>query len=68
MHHDASLTENSVLPPEEVQTLIEETKFIYNSIKYSYDGEYDDFNDIMDSVYLHTKQLIRIMSEEEKHG
>ena len=60
--------ENIELPYEEVQTLIKETTSIYNSIKYSYEGKYDDFDDIMETVYLHTKQLIRTVSEEDKHG
>lgn len=67
-HFDADLTDNIELPSEEVQTLIEETKSIYNSIKFSYDGKYDDFNDIMENVYLHTKQVIGIMSERDKLG
>jgi len=67
-HHDADLMENIELPYEEVQTLIKETTSIYNSIKYSYEGKYDDFDDIMETVYLHTKQLISTVSEEDKHG
>ena len=67
-HHDAYLMDNIELPPEEVQTLIEETKSIYNSIKYSYEGKYDDFNDIMENVYLHTNQVIGIMRERDKLG
>ena len=67
-HHDADLMENIELPSEEVQTLIKETTSIYNSIKYSYEGKYDDFDDIMETVYLHTKQLISTVSEEDKHG
>lgn len=65
-HFDADLTDNIELPSEEVQTLIEETKSIYNTIKFSYDGKYDDFNDIMDNVYLHTKQVISIMGDRDK--
>ncbi len=65
-HHDAALTENIELPPEEVQTIIEETKSIYNSIKYSYEGQYDDFDDIMQDVKLHTSQAIIIMENSIK--
>ena len=65
-HYDAGLVDDIELPPEEVTTLIEETKAIYNSIKFSHDGECDDFNDIMENVYLHTEQVISIMSEVNK--
>ena len=67
-HFDADLTDNIELPSEEVQTLIEETKSIYNSIKLLYDGKYDDFDDIMENVDLHTKQVISIMSERDRDG
>jgi len=67
-HCDAYLMDNIELPPEEVQILIEETRSIYNSIKFSCEGKYDDFNDIMENVYLHTKQIISIMNERDKHG
>jgi len=67
-HHDADLMENIELPYEEVQTLIKETTSIYNSIKYSYEGKYDDFDDIMENVYLHTNQAIGIMRERDKLG
>ena len=62
-HFDAELNENIELPTEEVQTLVEETKSIFNSLKYSYEGKYDDFNDIMENVSLHTSQLINTMKE-----
>jgi hypothetical protein len=51
-HHDAELRDNIELPPEQVRTLIEETKSIFNSIKYSHEGKYDDFDDIMQDVKL----------------
>lgn len=62
-HYDADLTNNIELPLEEVQTLIEETKSIYNSIKFACERKYDDFNDIMENVSLHTKQVISFMSD-----
>lgn len=62
-HHDAGLTDDIELPPEEVHTLIEETKFIFNAIKYSYEGQYDDFDDIMQDVKLHTSQVIDMMDK-----
>lgn len=67
-HFDADLMDNIELPSEEVQTLIEETKSIYNMIKFLYEGKYDDFDDIMENVYLNTKQVINIMSKGDKHG
>ena len=62
-HFDSELTENIELPSEEVQTPVEETKSIFNSLKYSCEGKYDDFNDIMEDVHLHTSQVIGIMNE-----
>ena len=62
-HFDAELNENIELPTEEVQTLVEETKSIFNSLKCSYEGKYDDFNDIMENVYLHTSHVIVIMNK-----
>lgn len=62
-HHDARLTDDIELPPEEVHTLIEETKSIFNSIKYSCEGRYDDFDDIMQDVKLHTSQVIDMMDK-----
>ena len=68
VHFESGLMDNIELPPEDVKTLTEETKSIYNSLKFSCDGEYDNFDDIMDSVHLHASQVISIMSEGEKHG
>lgn len=64
-HFDSDLNGNIELSSEEVNTLIEETKLIYNSIKYSYEGKFDDFNEIMENVYLHSKQVIDIMIERQ---
>jgi len=68
VHFDSELMEDIELPTEEVNTLVEETKSIFNSLKFSYVGEYDNFNDIMENVSLHTSQVISIMSKSEKHG
>ena len=65
-HFDSELTENIELPSEEVQTPVEETKSIFNSLKYSCEGKYDDFSDIMQDVHLHTSQVIVIMNESIK--
>ena len=65
---DADLMDNVELPPEEVKTLIEETKSIYNSIKYSYEKESYNFDDIMENVYLHTSQVLHIMLKDKKDG
>ncbi len=62
-HHDAGLTDDIEVPPEEVHTLIEETKSIFNSIKYSCEGEYDGFDDIMQDVKLHTSRVINVMKK-----
>ncbi len=67
-HHDSKETENIELPLEEVKTLIEETKSIYNSLKFSCDGKYDNFDDIMEDVSLHTSQVVTIMRTSDKHG
>lgn len=67
-HFDSELMDNIELPPEEVKTLIEETKSIYNSLKFSCEGKYDNFDDIMENVSLHTAQVISIMNKSEKHG
>ena len=68
VHFDAELMDNIELPSGEVKTLIEETKSIYNSIKFSCAGKYDDFDNIMENVCLHTSQVISIMTEGEKQG
>ena len=67
-HFDSELTDNIELLSEEVKTLIEETKSIYNSINFSCEGKYDDFDDIMENIYLHTSQVISIISERNTHG
>ena len=68
VHFDSELMEDIELPPEEVNTLVEETKSIFNLLKFSCVGEYDNFNDIMENVSLHTSQVISIMTKSEKHG
>lgn len=68
VHLDSEEMENIELPPEEVITLVEETKSIFNSLKYSCEGKYDDFEDIMENVRLHTSQVISIIGKGEKHG
>jgi len=68
VHFDSELMDNIELPSEEVKTLVEETKSIYNSIEFSCEGKYDDFEDIMENVYLHTSQVISIISEGKERG
>jgi len=68
VHFDSELMEDIELPPEEINTLIEETKSIFNLLKFSYVGKYDNFSNIMEDVSLHTSQIISIMSTSEKHG
>jgi len=67
-HFDSELMENIELPPEEVNTLVEETKSIFNSLKFSHVGEYDKFDVIMEDVSIHTSEVISIMSTSDKHG
>lgn len=67
-HHDSGVTDDIELPYNDVTTLIEETKSIYNSIIYSHEGQYDDFDDIMEPVHLHTKQLIDLLRLQENRG
>jgi len=62
------IVKNIELPPEEVNTLVDETKLIFNSWKFSCEGKYDNFDDIMDDVTLQTSQVISIMSKSYKHG
>ena len=68
VHFDSKLMENIELPSEEVNTLVEETKSIFNLLKFSCEGEYDNFNDIMENISLHTSQVISIMSKSDKLG
>ena len=68
VHFDSELMEDIELPSEEVNTLIEETKSIFNLLKFSREGKYDNFDDIMENVSLHTSQVISIMTEGEKLG
>ena len=65
VHFDSELMEDIELPSEEVNTLVEETKSIFNSLKFSCDGKYDNFTEIMEDVCLHTSQVISIMNEIE---
>ncbi|MDD4858920.1 MAG: hypothetical protein PHR56_01755 [Dehalococcoidales bacterium] len=67
-HHDSVVTDNIELPYDDINVLIEETKSIYNSIYYSHVEDYDDFDDIMEPVYLHTKQLIDLLRSQENRG
>ena len=63
VHFDSELMENIELPPEEVNTLVDKTKLIFNSLKFSFEGKYDNFDDIMEDVTLHTSKVIGIMSK-----
>ena len=66
VHYDSTEMENVDLPAEDVATLVDETMSIFNSLKHSCDGAYDDFEGIMGDVSLHTSQVISIMREAEK--
>ena len=67
-HFDADLIDNIELPPEEINTLVEETKSIFNLLKYASTGEHDDYSDIMEDIGEHTSQVIGIMKKSEKSG
>jgi len=55
--------QNIELPQEDVNTLVQETISIFNSLKYAYEGKYDDFEDIMADVNDHTTRVINIIKE-----
>ena len=67
-HLDSEFNGNIALTLKDVSTLIEETKSIFNSLKYSCDGEYDNFIEIMEDVSLHTSQVISIMNKIDNHN
>ena len=67
-HFDSQVIENIELPPEEINSLVEETKLIFNLLKYASTGEHDDYSDIMGTISEHTSQVIGIMKKSEKLG
>ena len=62
-HFDSEEMENIELPTEDVNTLVEETKSIFNSLKYACEEKYDNFEDIMENVSLHTSQVVSIIGK-----
>lgn len=58
--------ENIEIPADKVNILVEETKSIFNLLKYACEREVDNFDDIMGDVSVHTSQVIRIMREAGK--
>lgn len=68
VHFDSELMGNIELPPEEVNALVEETKSIFNLLKFACEGKYDNFDDIMENISPHTSQVINIISRSEKHN
>tara|TARA_B100001971_G_C17676719_1_gene280260 strand:- start:116 stop:436 length:321 start_codon:yes stop_codon:yes gene_type:complete len=67
-HFDSELMEDVSIPPEDVNTIVEETKQIFNLLKFSHFGEYDKFDDIMEDVSLHTSEVISLMSINDNNG
>ena len=67
-HLDSEYNGNIAITLKDLSTLIEETKSIFNSLKFSYDGKYDNFTEIMEDVGLHTSQVISIMKKIENYS
>ena len=65
VHYDSTEMENIEISSGEVNTLVEETKSIFNSLKYACEGESDNFDDIMKNVGIHTSEVISMMKGEE---
>ncbi len=68
VHYDSTEMENIEIPATDVNTLIEETKSIFNLLKHACEGDADDFEDIMSDVHLHTSQVIDMMNKTIKTG
>lgn len=67
-HYDSTEMQILVIPSDEVNTLVEETKAILNLFKYACEGQSDTFEDIMANVTIHTSQVIGILNTGEKLG
>jgi hypothetical protein len=67
-HYDPNFQADIEFPSEGFDTIVEETKSIYNSIGSSYQGRSDDFDGIMGDVSLHTSRIITLISETERPG
>lgn len=67
-HYDPDFQADIEFPSEDFDTIVEETKSIYNSIRSFYQGQSDDFDEIMRDVSLHTSQIITLISETERPG
>lgn len=61
-HMDSTQNENVTFPFERLDILVGEMKVIFNELKFSCDGNRDDFADIMLDVSTHTSQVIDILS------
>ena len=61
-HFESDSIENLELPPDELNTLVEGAKSIFNLMKYAHLGEYDDFADIMEKIGPHTTQVLEKIS------
>lgn len=65
-HFDSELMEDIELSPEEVNTIVEEAKTIFNLLKFACEGRSDNFNHIMEDISPHTTKVINIIKRSEK--
>jgi hypothetical protein len=68
VHYDSTQMENIMIPVYKVTALVEDTKAIFNLLKYACEGDSDDFDLYMEDVSLHTSQVIDTMIRAEKSG
>ncbi len=68
VHYDSTEMENIEIPADEVNTLIEETKSIFNLLKHACEGDVDNFEEIMADVSHPTSQVIDTMVKRESQG
>lgn len=67
-HFDSTEIESIKIYIHQVSSLIKETKEIFNSLKYAYLEESDDFDLIMEDVTLHTSQVIDYLKKVEENN
>ena len=61
VHYDSTEIESIMIPAYKVTELVEDTKAIFNLLKYTCEGDTDDFDLYMENVGLHTSQVINTM-------
>jgi hypothetical protein len=67
-HYDSTETESIKIYVHQVTSLIKETKEIFNSLKYAFQQESDNFDLIMEDVTLHTSQVIDTLKKIEGYN